>query len=253
MNQLLYGEKIIKSFGAGDEKHNVLNSVSVEINNGEFVSVMGPSGSGKSTLLYALSGMDSIDSGKVMFENQNLSDLSDNALADLRRNKMGFVFQQPTLLKNLNLLDNIILPFMRNNQKKVKSITQKAKLLMKQVGIEELEQRNITEVSGGQLQRAGICRALMSEPKIIFGDEPTGALNSKSAKEVMNLFEQINKNGTAILLVTHDANVAARTKRVLFMQDGKIVSRLEFPEEYKEADHENRVKKIMVQMQEVGI
>lgn len=253
MNQLLYGEKIIKSFGAGDEKHNVLNSVSVEINNGEFVSVMGPSGSGKSTLLYALSGMDSIDSGKVMFENQNLSDLSDNALADLRRNKMGFVFQQPTLLKNLNLLDNIILPFMRNNQKKAKSITQKAKLLMKQVGIEELEQRNITEVSGGQLQRAGICRALMSEPKIIFGDEPTGALNSKSAKEVMNLFEQINKNGTAILLVTHDANVAARTKRVLFMQDGKIVSRLEFPEEYKEADHENRVKKIMVQMQEVGI
>lgn len=253
MNQLLYGEKIIKSFGAGDEKHNVLNSVSVEINNGEFVSVMGPSGSGKSTLLYALSGMDSIDSGKVMFENQNLSDLSDNALADLRRNKMGFVFQQPTLLKNLNLLDNIILPFMRNNQKKVKSITQKAKLLMKQVGIEELEQRNITEVSGGQLQRAGICRALMSEPKVIFGDEPTGALNSKSAKEVMELFEQINKNGTAILLVTHDANVAARTKRVLFMQDGKIVSRLEFPEEYKEADHENRVKKIMVQMQEVGI
>lgn len=253
MNQLLYGEKIIKSFGAGDEKHNVLNSVSVEINNGEFVSVMGPSGSGKSTLLYALSGMDSIDSGKVMFENQNLSDLSDNALADLRRNKMGFVFQQPTLLKNLNLLDNIILPFMRNNQKKVKNITQKAKLLMKQVGIEELEQRNITEVSGGQLQRAGICRALMNEPKIIFGDEPTGALNSKSAKEVMNLFEQINKNGTAILLVTHDANVAARTKRVLFMQDGKIVSRLEFPEEYKEADHENRVEKIMVQMQEVGI
>lgn len=253
MNQLLYGEKIIKSFGAGDEKHNVLNSVSVEINNGEFVSVMGPSGSGKSTLLYALSGMDSIDSGKVMFENQNLSDLSDNALADLRRNKMGFVFQQPTLLKNLNLLDNIILPFMRNNQKKAKSITQKAKLLMKQVGIEELEQRNITEVSGGQLQRAGICRALMSEPKVIFGDEPTGALNSKSAKEVMELFEQINKNGTAILLVTHDANVAARTKRVLFMQDGKIVSRLEFPEEYKEADHENRVKKIMVQMQEVGI
>lgn len=253
MNQLLYGEKIIKSFGAGDEKHNVLNSVSVEINNGEFVSVMGPSGSGKSTLLYALSGMDSIDSGKVMFENQNLSDLSDNALADLRRNKMGIVFQQPTLLKNLNLLDNIILPFMRNNQKKAKSITQKAKLLMKQVGIEELEQRNITEVSGGQLQRAGICRALMSEPKIIFGDEPTGALNSKSAKEVMELFEQINKNGTAILLVTHDANVAARTKRVLFMQDGKIVSRLEFPEEYKEADHENRVAKITHQMYEIGI
>lgn len=253
MNQLLYGEKIIKSFGAGDEKHNVLNSVSVEINNGEFVSVMGPSGSGKSTLLYALSGMDSIDSGKVMFENQNLSDLSDNALADLRRNKMGFVFQQPTLLKNLNLLDNIILPFIRNNQKKVKSITQKAKLLMKQVGIEELEQRNITEVSGGQLQRAGICRALMSEPKVIFGDEPTGALNSKSAKEVMELFEQINKNGTAILLVTHDANVAARTKRVLFMQDGKIVSRLEFPEEYKEAEHESRVANITHQMYEIGI
>lgn len=253
MNQLLCGKEIIKSFGVGDKKHNVLNSVSVDIDNGEFVSVMGPSGSGKSTLLYALSGMDSIDNGEVMFENQNLSDLSDNALADLRRNKMGFVFQQPTLLKNLNMLDNIILPFVRKNQKNVKSITQKAKILMKQVGIEELEQRSITEVSGGQLQRAGICRALMSEPKIIFGDEPTGALNSKSAKEVMELFAQINENGTAILLVTHDANVAARTKHVLFMQDGKIVSRLEFSKTYKAADHENRVKEIMVQMQEIGI
>ncbi len=252
MNQLLCGNKIIKSFGAGKEKRNVLNGVSVEIESGEFVSVMGPSGSGKSTLLYALSGMDAIDSGNVVFENQNLSGLSDDALSDLRRKKMGFVFQQPTLLKNLNILDNIILPLMRDHRKNVKELTKKARLLMKQVGIGELEQRDITQVSGGQLQRAGICRALMSDPEIIFGDEPTGALNSKSAKEVMELLSKINEQGTAVLLVTHDASVAARTSRVLFMRDGEIVSRLDFPK-YQPEKHEERIAKIMNKMRAVGI
>ena len=120
MNQLLAGIEIIKSLGNGAEKRSVLNRVSIEIGEGEFVSVMGPSGSGKSTLLYTLSGMEPIDSGKVIFENQKLSELSDDELSDLRRNRMGFVFQQPTLLKNLSILDNILLPQMRDNRRNIK-------------------------------------------------------------------------------------------------------------------------------------
>lgn len=252
MKQLLTGKEIIKSFGAGEEKRRVLNGVSVVIEKGEFVSIMGPSGSGKSTLLYALSGMDDIDSGEVIFEGQKLSDLSDDALADLRRSHMGFVFQQPTLLKNLNILDNIILPQTRDHHKNVKQLTQKARLLMKQMGIEDLEQRDITQVSGGQLQRAGICRALMSEPEIVFGDEPTGALNTKTAKEMMELFTQINNDGMAILLVTHDPNIAARTERVLFLRDGEIVDECRLSK-FQERDFDKRTGEITKRMQNIGI
>lgn len=222
MNKLVYCENITKSFGSS----NVLDGISMEIAHGEFIAVMGASGSGKSTLLYSLSGMDSIDTGEISFDGKKLSELSDNALSDLRRTKMAFVFQQPTLLKNLNILDNILLPQMRDNRKEIKKLTLKAKSLLKQVGIGDLERRDITQVSGGQLQRAGICRALMNSPEIIFADEPTGALNSKSADEIMALFSEIHQNGTAILLVTHDAKVAARAERVLFMQDGRIVREL---------------------------
>lgn len=252
MNQLLCGKKIIKSFGKGSEKRNVLNGVNVEIKDGEFVSIMGSSGSGKSTLLYALSGMDTIDDGEVTFEDYKLSGLSNDALSDLRRNRMGFVFQQPTLLKNLNILDNIILPQMRNHHKDIKKLIEKAKILMKQMGIEDLEKREITQASGGQLQRAGICRALMNSPKIIFGDEPTGALNTKAAKEVMELFTQINEDGTTILLVTHDPNIAARTERVLFLCDGEIVSECKMTKFTRE-NLNIRADKIMQKMYSIGI
>ncbi|MBA3073726.1 MAG: ABC transporter ATP-binding protein, partial [Anaerolineae bacterium] len=204
------------------EKINVLEGISVEICQGEFVAVMGPSGSGKSTLLYALSGMDSVDSGKISFDGTDLSALKENELADLRRAKMGFVFQQPTLLKNLNILDNIILPSMRDSRKNGAQLTEKAKLLMKKTGISGMENRDITQASGGQLQRVGICRALMGDPKIIFGDEPTGSLNSTSANEIMTLLSQIHGSGVTILLVTHDVKVAAKAGRVLFIYDGKI-------------------------------
>lgn len=252
MGKLIIGENIVKSFGEGDEKQIVLNKVSIEINQGEFVSIMGPSGSGKSTLMFALSGMDNIDSGKVIFDGRELSKIEENELADIRRRKMGFVFQQPTLLKNLNILDNIILPSIRDNRKNRSDIAKKAKALMKKIGIGSLEDRDITQVSGGQLQRAGICRALMSDPEIIFGDEPTGALNSKSAEEIMDIFSKINAEGTTIMLVTHDAKVAARTENILFMSDGKIVDRLKFPK-FNISKFDERIKKVTEKMQEIGI
>lgn len=252
MKKVIIGDQIVKCFGEGNEKRNVLDGVSAWINEGEFVAVMGPSGSGKSTLMFALSGTDGVNGGKVVVDGQDLSELGEIELADLRRTKMGFVFQQPTMLKNLNILDNIILPSMRNNRKNAATMTKKARALMKRVGIAELEKRDITQVSGGQLQRAGICRALINSPRIIFGDEPTGALNSQSAQEIMDLFSEINAEGTAVMLVTHDAKVAARTERILFMRDGKIVSELMLPK-FNGTDLEGRVERVTVKMREIGI
>lgn len=252
MKKIIIGENIVKSFGMMEERNRVLNGVSIHIDESEFVAVMGPSGSGKSTLLFALSGMDSVDSGKTQFDGKELSELKEDELSDLRRTKMGFIFQQPTMLKNLNILDNIILPSIRDNRKNAPKIIEKAKILMKKVGISELENRNITQVSGGQLQRAGICRALMNSPKIIFGDEPTGALNSKSAQDIMDILLKINEEGTAIMLVTHDAKVAARAERILFMRDGNIVNEL-LLSKFNGINMDERAKRIAQKMQEIGI
>lgn len=252
MNSIITGEHIVKMFGKAGEQANALNRVNVEIATGEFVAIMGPSGSGKSTLLFALSGMDEITSGSVKFGDTELSRLRENALADIRRTKMGFVFQQPTMLRNLNLLDNIILPAVHEGKRDRAKITQKARALMKTTGIAGLESRDSTEVSGGQLQRVGICRALMNEPEILFADEPTGALNSKSAEEIMDLLLDINKQGTAILLVTHDAKVAAKADRVLFMKDGNIVSELQLLKSSGK-DMEKRWESILSGMAAVGI
>ncbi|OOC59322.1 ABC transporter ATP-binding protein [Paenibacillus ihbetae] len=252
MKKMIVGDHIVKSFGEGDEKRNVLDGVSVHINEGEFVAVMGPSGSGKSSLMFALSGTDGINDGKVVVDGQDLSMLGEKELSDVRRTKMGFVFQQPTMLKNLNILDNILLPALRDNRKNTADLTKKARALMKRVGIEELEKRDMTQVSGGQLQRAGICRALVNNPRIIFGDEPTGALNSASAQEIMDIFSEINGEGTAVMLVTHDAKVAARTERIMFMRDGAIVSEMTLPK-YNGMRLDDRVEKVTAKMRDIGI
>jgi putative ABC transport system ATP-binding protein len=186
--------------------------------------------------------MDVIDSGTVSFNHQQLNHLSEKQLADIRREQMGFVFQQPTLLKNLSLIDNIILPSL-GNKKQTDKLTKRAKELMKKVGIQNLEERKITQVSGGQLQRAGICRALMSQPSVIFGDEPTGALNSKAAQEIMDIFLKINQEGTTIVIVTHDAKVAAQSEQVYFMEDGQITDELSLGS-YRGEALETRIEKI---------
>lgn len=244
---IVAGTNIVKYFGRGEEKTRVLNEVNLSILKGDFTAVMGPSGCGKSTLLFALSGMDSISGGSVKYRGDELSGLSETMLADLRRTRMGFVFQQPTMLKNLNLLDNIILSSVQGKRNKNSDIAQKARNLMQKTGIAGLGERDISEVSGGQLQRAGICRALMNSPDIIFADEPTGALNSRSADEIMELLLDINREGTAILLVTHDAKVAARADQVLFMKDGKIMVQLPLGK-YSGQELENRTEKVVRQM-----
>lgn len=252
MEKIITGKNIVKTYGKGEEKNNALDGVDIEISRDEFTAVMGPSGCGKSSLLFALSGTDDINNGSVKMDGVELSKLKEKKLADIRRTKMGFVFQQPTMLKNLNLLDNIILPSLQQGKKSDANIIERAKTLMKKTGIAGLESRNTTEVSGGQLQRAGICRALMGTPEIVFADEPTGALNSKAAEGIMALISEINDKGTAVLLVTHDAKVAARADRILFMKDGRIVAELKF-DKFKAHDLENRAEKVMLQMKNIEI
>ena len=225
MNALLKSRELSKSYELGKgNRVSVLKEVDFDIEAGEFVSVMGPSGSGKSTLLYNICGMDRMSSGSVLFKGRELSGLSEKQLALLRLEEMGFIFQHIHLLKNLTIFDNIILSGYLMRTKERKAVDRRAKELMELTGIASLARNSINQASGGQLQRVGICRALINEPEILFGDEPTGALDSKSAAEIMDLLQRINDTGTTIMLVTHDIKVASRSERVLFMLDGRITA-----------------------------
>ncbi len=223
MNNILKARKLNKTYTIGkNNSQPVLRNVDLDISQGEFVSVMGPSGSGKSTLLYNISGMDRMTSGSVNFCDKEIGEMSEDALSKLRLKMMGFIFQQSSLLGNLNIFDNIVLSAFMTKAESRQAINERATRLMEQTGILELKDNHITQASGGQLQRAAICRALINNPQIVFGDEPTGALNSKAAGEVMDILAEFNLSGTTILLVTHDAKVAAKTERILYMSDGVI-------------------------------
>lgn len=202
----------------------VLHNVNLEVHRGEFIAVMGTSGSGKSTLLYNVSGLEPPTEGLVEFDGQPLQAMEEDALSALRLNRMGFIFQQSNLLKNLSILDNIVLAGYLAKKESRRTINKRALKLMKHLGIAELADRDITQTSGGQLQRAAICRALINNPHMLFGDEPTGALNASATGDVMDILADIHGSGTSILLVTHDPKVAARCERVLYMSDGHIAA-----------------------------
>jgi putative ABC transport system ATP-binding protein len=212
----------------------VLNNVSLEINKGDFTAVMGPSGSGKSTLLYSISSMDNPDEGEVIFEGIDVYKLSESELSKFRLNKMGFVFQNSQLLKNLSIFDNIILPGMVAKRESIEVVRARATELMSKMGIEDIKDRDIREVSGGQLQRAAICRAMINSPEILFMDEPTGALNSEAASQVMEILKKLNQEGISIMLVTHDAKMALMAKKVIYIKDGKLAGEIKLSNE-KEA------------------
>ena len=212
----------------------VLNNVSLEINKGDFTAVMGPSGSGKSTLLYSISSMDNPDEGEVVFEGIDVYKLSESELSKFRLNKMGFVFQNSQMLKNLSIFDNIILPGMVAKRESIEVVRARATELMSKMGIEDIKDRDIREVSGGQLQRAAICRAMINSPEILFMDEPTGALNSEAASQVMEILKKLNQEGISIMLVTHDAKMASMAKKVIYIKDGKLAGEIKLSNE-KEA------------------
>ncbi len=229
MTNILEVTDLCKTYIINKKQNNVLRNVSFSISEGEMVAVMGPSGSGKSTLLYCVSGMDRLTSGKVVFGGRETAKLSENELAELRLDEMGFIFQQMYMMKNLSVLDNIILPAVKSkkNSESRKQTEERGRALMHRLGIDEVGGNDINEVSGGQLQRACICRSMMNSPKMIFADEPTGALNRASSDEVMNELLSLNSDGTTVMCVTHDPKVAAKCSRVLYLVDGKIVGEKE--------------------------
>lgn len=243
MGHLLEVKDICKTYVIDKRQNNVLRNVEFVVNDGEMVAIMGPSGSGKSTLLYSVSGMDNPTSGTVIFDGTDITKLKDKDLAELRLDEMGFIFQQMYMMKNLTILDNIVLPAIQS--KKIKE-TRKEKMkrgeeLMHKLGIIEVADNDINEVSGGQLQRAAICRSMINKPKLLFADEPTGALNRTAANEVMDELVKLNKDGTTIMMVTHDSKVAAKCSRILYIVDGNIKG--EYDNGNTENDSEKEVER----------
>jgi putative ABC transport system ATP-binding protein len=254
MSKILEARSMNKKVELGkDHELHILKDVNLDIEEGEFVSVMGPSGSGKSTLLYNISGMDRITSGSVKFKGREIGKLKEEELAMIRLETMGFIFQDINLLKNLSVIDNVMFPALVSKDADKNAVNQKAKKLLEMTGIEKLADNNITQGSGGQLQRVGICRALINDPDIIFGDEPTGALDSKSTEEIMSILAEINKKGTTVMLVTHDVKVAAKTERVLYMVDGNLVAQKKMSKyDAQQDDIKQREESIMKWLAENG-
>lgn len=227
MNKTVIQTKdLCKTYIVEKQSNNVLQNVNLNVEEGEFVSIMGPSGSGKSTLLYTVSGMDRATAGEVIFDGENIADKNEKEMSHIRLTKMGFIFQQMYMMKKLCIMDNIVLPAYQAKLKSRKEVNEDAEKLMRRLEIMDTAERQITEVSGGQLQRACLCRALINNPKVLFADEPTGALNSKASKEVMKELAEANKNGTTILMVTHSERVAAVSERIIYLVDGNIQGEL---------------------------
>ena len=226
---ILEVKNLCKTYLVNKRQNNVLKNVNFTVSKGEMTAVMGPSGSGKSTLLYTVSGMDGITSGEVLFCGKNITAMGEKELADVRLDEMGFIFQQMYMLKNLTVLDNIILPAAQSKKNKSsrRQTDERGRALMRRLGIDEVGGNDINEVSGGQLQRACICRSMINNPRMIFADEPTGALNRASSDEVMDELLSLNRDGTTIMCVTHDSKVAAKCSRVLYIVDGGIMGEKE--------------------------
>ncbi|MCM1329892.1 MAG: ABC transporter ATP-binding protein [Ruminococcus sp.] len=242
-NILISGKNICKNFSQNSNETQILKSVNVDIYEDDFTVIMGASGAGKSTLLYALSGMDGITGGEIIFNGENISALSENKLAEYRAKKFGFVFQQTHLVSNLTLFENVAVAGCAGGQKNTREIREKANKLLTQMHAENAADRLPSQVSGGEAQRAAIARAMINDPAVIFADEPTGALNKSNSEEVMNLFTELNQKGQSILMVTHDIKTAIRGNRILYLEDGKILDGLELSE-YGSEGLPEREKKI---------
>ena len=226
---ILKTEKLCKSFSNGGVQQHVIKNLDLEIAEGDFTVIMGSSGSGKSTLLYALSGMDKPSMGKVFFGDTEIQDYSNDELAVFRRGNCGFVFQSVYLLENQTVLDNILTGALIV-QKNSPELVNKAKELLKKVGLTDEDWKKYpSQLSGGEAQRVGIVRAIINDPKILFADEPTGALNSASSKDVLDIFTEVHKNGQSIVMVTHDLKTALRGTRVLYLRDGGVVGDYKMP------------------------
>jgi ABC-type lipoprotein export system ATPase subunit len=220
---MIYAQGVSKTYDTGTSRIQALGGIDFAVQRGEMVAVMGPSGCGKTTLLNCLSGLDNIDSGQIWLENRDLAEMKDKVRTDYRARRMGFVFQVYNLLPVLSAVENVELPLLVSGVKP-KEAREKAKRALATVDLEQWTEHRPAELSGGQRQRVTIARSLVNDPAIIWADEPTGALDSKTASEIMNLLRELNqRNGLTFVLVTHDAGVGERCDRIVRMRDGQII------------------------------
>lgn len=219
---LLKLTQVSKVYQTGDVSLKALDDVNLEIKKGEFLAIMGPSGSGKSTLMHIAGCLDVPTSGRVVLEEEDISKLSERQLAQIRNQKIGFVFQFFNLIPRVNTLNNVSLPLVYRGLSPSKQ-KEKAMAVLENVGLAERASHFPNQLSGGEQQRAAIARALVTEPSIIFADEPTGNLDSQSGQEIMAIFEKLNRTGKTIVLVTHDNKIAKHAQRIVKIHDGRII------------------------------
>ncbi len=245
---------LCKTYITNKRQNNVLKNVNFSIEEGDMVAIMGPSGSGKSTLLYSVSGMDRPTAGSVVLGEKEISALSEKELSEVRLNEMGFIFQQMHMLKNLNIMDNILLPAYQTKKgnRTREQINDYCRELMHKMGISTIAENDITEVSGGQLQRACICRSMINNPRILFADEPTGALNRSSSEDVMELLGKLHEEGTTIMLVTHDLKVASKCSRIMYIEEGNIKGEYDMSDFDPKMDARERERKVNAWLSDMG-
>lgn len=221
-NTIIKTHKLCKSFSNNGNMQHILKNIDLDIYEGDFTVIMGPSGAGKSTLLYALSGMDKPTLGKIVFNEKEITKMNIDELAVFRRRNCGFVFQQNYLIDSMSVLDNVLVSGLLVSKKR-KELTKNAKDILKKIDIEsKLWNKFPSQLSGGEAQRVGIARALINNPKVVFADEPTGALNSKTGKDVLDTLTEFNNQGQSIVMVTHDIKSARRGNRIIYIKDGEV-------------------------------
>jgi putative ABC transport system ATP-binding protein len=234
---------LCKSYSNDGEQNHVIRNIDLEIYKGDFTVVMGSSGSGKSTLLYNISGMDIPTSGEVYFKGKRIDNLKEKELARFRRSDIGFVFQQIHLVSNLSIYENVTVPGYLLKKYTCKEVEKRAEELLEMVGIKALKYRLPSQVSGGQQQRAAVARALINKADLLFADEPTGLLNSKVGREILNILTELNRDGQSVLMVTHDLKAAIRADRIIYLKDGQVSGEISLDKYMpdSEADREKQV------------
>lgn len=232
-------------------EEQVLKNLNIEIYEGDFTVIMGSSGSGKTTLLNCLSCMDCVTAGEVNFWETNIAEMSDVQVSNFRKEHIGFVFQEMNLLEHLSVRENIALPAYLLNRESDKAIKEHSEKLLEEVGMKGLEERFPKELSGGQRQRIAIARALINSPELLFADEPTGALNSKTSNQILDLLTTVNQKGQSMVMVTHDLKAAIRASRIIYLCDGEIAGELQMPF-YELKGIENRETEISKWLQSMG-
>lgn len=245
-NIIIKTELLCKSFISDGEVNNVIKNMDLEIYEGDFTVIMGSSGSGKSTLLYSISGMDEVTTGKVLFDNQYITQMKEKEIVKLRKEKLGFVFQGIHLVSNLNVYENILSPTYKTKVER-KKIEDKISFLLEKMELTSQKKKFPNQMSGGQRQRAAICRALINNPKVLFADEPTGSLNSSQGQGVLDIITEVNKEGQSVVMVTHDLKAAIRGNRIIYLKDGRIDGDLQLDvyEEETVKDREEVVYKFL--------